>query len=325
MRYQELEPARAKAKSPDKLWDDPEWVAEEKLDGWRFLMHFGQGLERTFMTGRRTSTTTGLLSEKGLCAPMLWPGGDTGAWGYTVLDGEVMPPVGANFRDLAGIMNVAPAKAAERIAEIGPPRYFAFDVLFYGGEDAMELTWVERQHVLTRMIAELDHPLIKRVPARADKRAWYESIVDGGGEGVILKHQFATYGEGWVKVKRYSTLDVVVDGFTDAKFGRTGKFHGQIGAVIVSVYGSNGKLIEVGQVSGMTDDVRLDMTNNPERWLGKVIEVRAHGFAKERLREPRYKRARPDADPRHATLAKMFADLGIAPSTPGDPQQSFGF
>lgn len=324
MRHLEIDPARAKKRAHEQLWDDSEWIAEEKLDGWRFLMHFGRGLERTFMTGKRTSSVSGLLSEKGLCAPQLWPQGK--AWcDYTVIDGEVMPPLGADFRDIAGIMNVAPDKSAERILEIGPPRFFAFDVLFHDGEDVQELSWLERQRILAPLILQIGNPLIKLVPVHNDKREWYNSIVDGGGEGVILKHQFARYGEDWVKVKKYSTLDVVVTGFTDAKFGRTGKFHGQIGAAIVSAYDSSGRLLEVGQVSGMTDDVRLDMSHNPGQWIGRVIEIRAFGFAKERLRDPRFKRARPEADPRHATLAKMFSDLGIASPISQEKQLTLGF
>ncbi len=325
MKHLELEPARAKAKKPDELWDDSSWIAEEKLDGWRFLMHFGGGLDRVYMTGRRTSSQTGLLSEKGLCAPCLWPYSDAAELGYTVLDGEVMPPVGAGFRDIAGIMNVSPEKAAERIAEIGNPRYFAFDILYHDGQDVREKFFIERRQHLIEALLVSQNPLVEQVICHTDKLATYDRIVDGGGEGVILKDLMSPYGEGWVKVKRYSTLDVVVTGFTQAKMGRTGKFLGQVGAALVSVYSSNGTLLEVGRVSGMTDDVRFHMTQNPGEWIGKVIEVAAQEFAKDRLRHPRFKRARPEADPRHATFQKMMADLGVAATPAKAGQQTFDF
>jgi ATP-dependent DNA ligase len=322
MSYLEIDPARAKSKSADDLWEDSEWVAEEKLDGWRFLMHFGGDLPRVFLTGRRQSKTTGKLSEKGLCAPDIWPYSDCASLGYTVLDGEVMSPAG--FRDIAGIMNVSPGKAAKRIAEIGPPTYRVFDILFNDGLDVRHYSWIERQQVLAQIWNALGNPLITRVGSSPDRLCTYDRIVESGGEGVILKNIFSPYGEGWVKVKRYSTLDVVITGFTDAKMGKTGKYLGLIGAALVSVYGAKGDLLEVGRVSGMTDDVRRDMSQNPTKWFGTVIEVAAQEFGKERLRHPRFKRARPDADPKHATFAKMMADLKVSGRNEG-VQLGFGF
>jgi len=303
--YFEITLARAKAKTPDNLWDDPTWIAEEKLDGWRFAMHFGRELARTYLTGRRLSKTTGLFSEKGLCAPTIWPKNLPS--GYTVIDGEVMAPSSADFHDIAGIMNVDPVQAQERIGEIGSPVYRAFDLLWYDGQDWRERAQLERKRKLETLIPILENPLIQLVPTLPPGQNSYESIVQNGGEGVILKDAFAEYGEGWVKVKKFHTLDVVITGFTDAKVG---KYDGQIGAAIVSVYSSSGNLLEIGQVSGMTDDVRADMTENPDRWIGTVIEIAAQEFAKNRLRHPRYKRHRPDVHPHAATFAKMQADLG---------------
>lgn len=320
--YKELHPARAKAKAPDKLWDDPHWLAEEKLDGWRFLMHFGKSLDRTYLTGRRTSVVTGKLSEKGLFAEPLWPG-VADRVEYTVLDGEVMPPTG--FYDIAGIMNVASVdKARARIKQIGPPTYRAFDILFCNGTDVRELPYIERILLLDEIVNNETNKLIQRIGAHKDSLAHYDRIIDRGGEGVILKDFTAPYGEGWVKVKRYSTLDVIVTGFTDAKEGRTGKFLGLIGAAKISVYTPSGQLVEVGRASGMTDAVRDDMSMNPQKWIGNVIEVAAQEFAKNRLRSPRFKRARPDADPRHATFVKMMADLKQSAAVPVK-QGSFGF
>lgn len=308
MSYLELEPARAKTKDPEDLWDDPAWFAEPKYDGWRFLLHFGDQLPRSFMTGRRVSTRTGMLSEKGLCAPMLWP---KLSIGYTVIDGEVLAPTG--FRDVAGIMNVDPEDAARRVAQIGPPKFVAFDLLYYDGEDYRKLTQWDRKVVLQSLVDQLTNPLISVAPTLdGDKRLAYDQIVATGGEGVILKDVGGEYGDSgaWIKVKKYSTIDVVVTGFTAAKHGRTGKYVGLLGAIKVSVYTRDGELIEVGRVSGMSDELRVEYSKNPDELMGKVVEIRAQEFAKDRLRHPRFVRARPDADPRSATFAKMMRDLG---------------
>ncbi len=308
----QLNPARAKAISDEKLeklWDDSEWKSQVKLDGWRELLHFGGDLPRVFLTGRRVSSVTGLLSEKALNVPCLWPNADLG---YTVLDGEVMPPDGAGFRDMASILNADPEVAAETIERLGPPIYRVFDVLFHDGVDVREYSQLERSSLCSSIADRLSNPLITSVPLLPSSRAEYERIVAAGGEGVILKNIFAQYGDtsAWKKVKKYSTLDVIVTGFTEAKFGRTGKYDGQIGAAIVSVFMSDGSMCEVGQVSGMDDATRLEMTANPGRWVGTVIEVAAQEFGKQRLRHPRFKRHRVDANPRDATYRKMMADLG---------------
>jgi ATP-dependent DNA ligase len=309
--YLEIEPGRAKSKSErvvGELMDDRLWVAEEKMDGWRFLTHFGGDLERAFMTGRRISDVTGRFSEKGMCAECLWPKWDD--VGYTVIDGEVMPPDGSGFRDLAGIMNVDPELARARIAEIGTPIYYAFDILFLDGQDVRGKSWLERKHLLTKLVPELDNRHIRLLEHSESKQSLYDTIIARGGEGVILKDTLADYGEGWVKVKREATLDVVVTGFTEARFGVSGKFFGQVGAAKVSVFNARGESVEVAQVSGMDDATRRDMTDNPGRWIGSVIEISAYKWAKDRLQHPRFKRHRPEADPKSATFGKMMKDLG---------------
>lgn len=320
MSYLEIEPARAKHKKHEALMTDPMWVAEEKLDGWRFLLHYGGELERAYMTGRRISDVTGKFSEKGQCAPSLWPKWDD--CGYTVLDGEVMPPDRAGFRDLAGIMNVTPEQAEVRLAEIGQPWYRVFDILFLDGEDLRQRTWLERKHRLAKLIPELDNERITFVDHDYEKQAMYDKIVARGGEGVVLKDISGEYGEGWVKVKREATLDVVITGFTDAKFGVGGKFYGQIGAAIVSVYASTGQMLEVAQVSGMDDATRQHMTDHKEQWIGKVIEISAYKWAKDRLQHPRFKRRKLEADPRAATFGKLMEDLGESIGEPTERQGS---
>lgn len=332
----QLEPARAKSIRADKLemlWDDPAYVAEEKMNGWRFLMHVGGNLPRCHLTGRRTSSRTGVYSEKGLQVPCLWP--EVHYLDYTVLDGEIMPPDGASFHDLASIMNSDPETAAEAIGRLGQPSYHVFDVLFNNGTDVREHALLERRQILEDLFSyhHVQNSRIHPLPCRKPTLEMYENIVDAGGEGVILKRFDAQYGESgaWIKAKKFSTLDVIVTGFTEAKHGVTGKFVGQIGAAIVSVWlpvrGTGlSELVEVGQVSGMTDDVRLDMTQNQLKWVGSVIEVAAQEFGRERLLHPRYRRHRPDADPRDATYEKMMRDLGAQPESrvvSGDQMELF--
>jgi hypothetical protein len=117
-------------------------------------------------------------------------------------------------------------------------------------------------------------------------------------EGLILK------GASWdpsFKIKVEETFDLVVKGYTDAEYGKTGQFFGMIGALICET--SDG--IEVAKCSGMTVVDRKRFTEYPP--IGQVIEVRAQGLAADgRLRHPRFKRMRLDKSPEQAdTLASL--------------------
>lgn len=328
----DIQHARAKRISDARLAriaGDPSWLAEEKLDGWRFMLHFGGGLHRPYLVGRRASDVTGQLSEKGLLVSQLWPSeARQRECGYTALDGEIMPPpgvTGIGFRHLASIMNASPEVSAATIARIGPPVFRVFDAPYWDGHLWSCATQKQRSALVADVVRWLGHELIRPVESRSNAlglmtQKFYDEVVARGGEGLILKRSDAAYGESgaWVKWKRAHSLDVVITDFTDAEHGVTGKYDGQIGAACVSVYDSSGKLVEVGRVSGMDDETRLDMTSSPGEWLGCVAEILAQGFGRARLRHPRFVRRRPDAHPGECTMRKMMADLGAQDDSDAD-------
>ena len=82
-------------------------------------------------------------------------------------------------------------------------------------------------------------------------------------EGWVLKD--SNY-EGWWKVKPQKTIDCIVTGFKDGN----GKYLGGVGALKVSAY-INGRLVEIANVSGMSDDVRWDIDEKDD--LGRVCEI----------------------------------------------------
>ena len=122
------------------------------------------------------------------------------------------------------------------------------------------------------------------------KRLLYNSIIESGGEGIILKRLDAFYipaarpASNWYKAKRSTTFDCVAMGFTKG----AGKFNNRIGAI---KFGQivDGRLVEIGQASGMTDAVRTDMSIHPHKYIGKVITIK--GMERLRsgaIRHPQY-------------------------------------
>src|ERR1700721_973168 len=154
-------------------------MMNEKLNGWRFASHYGRSLERVYMTGRSVSKVTGLYSERGAHAPCLWPTNTD--IGYTVLDGEVMPPYGATFHDMASIMNSDPETAEESIKLLGKPSYHVFDILFYDGRDVRELAFEDRHYILCNAVMRARNELITVVPLVKPSREEFRRIVDAGG------------------------------------------------------------------------------------------------------------------------------------------------
>lgn len=119
----------------------------------------------------------------------------------------------------------------------------------------------------------------------------FDTLIDHGIEGIIVKNGGAPYvfdgrpNKTWYKVKSAVTLDMVVSGYTEG----TGKYAGLIGTVEFSRMDADGNLVYVGRCSGMTDDLRREISDNRDKYLGKVIEVKANELVgSKEYRSPRH-------------------------------------
>ena len=122
--------------------------------------------------------------------------------------------------------------------------FIAFDVLSRDDDVLMELPYLERRTVLEDLVeAPVELTPMVRTPEEAEH--WLQEA-----EGVIAKEAAAVYkpGErvGMVKIKRVRTIDAVVLGW------RPGKAENTVGALILGLYGEDGRLREVGHSSGFT-------------------------------------------------------------------------
>ena len=94
--------------------------------------------------------------------------------------------------------------------------------------------------------------------------------------------------DNWYKAKKSATFDCVIMGFTKGK----GKFNTQIGAVIFGQYVKSGNtwtLQEIGQASGMTEEVRKRMSENPAEFIGKVVVIKGQERLKSgAIRHPQF-------------------------------------
>ena len=307
----EVQLAKEFRELPEELWEDDKYIAEQKINGARLVMHVSETGNR--FTGRNKSRVTGLYAEKtdnlpdlrDLVAPSL---------AGTILDGEVVAKgametrAGKKAKQLGsttGMLNVDSSKVSRGWAD-----YVVFDILKYKGRDVRSLPWSERRQLLEQTVKQLHQ--LKEFHGQAEyiklakivsqgKKHFYEEIVKEGGEGIMLKHVDHSYKAGsresWIKVKRFTTHDVVISGTIPGK----GRNIGKVGAFRISAY-VDGVLREVGRVNIGTDEFRDEVSANPDLFMGKIIEVRAQEWTRDKkLQHPRL-----EYDPRFETPHSAF-------------------
>lgn len=154
----------------------------------------------------------------------------------------------------------------EEKAEEFPVNMYLFDALLIDGEDIMNLPLDKRRNILKNSVVEGDglrlaDAIVSKDIVEIEK--FFESAIENGCEGLILKDPGSTYQAGargwsWIKIKRsYQSkmaepTDLVIVG---AFFGR-GKRSGTYGALLVAVYDHEkdtfSTISKVG--SGFTDE-----------------------------------------------------------------------
>src|SRR5690348_10253063 len=105
-------PPRCEGKFDDFMWSDPEWIAEEKLDGARYMLYMDYD-QRCYLYSRRDFPRI----EKAANVPQITLRHPSCLWksyaGFegTVLDGEIRLPGGKFLSDTTGILNMLPENA----------------------------------------------------------------------------------------------------------------------------------------------------------------------------------------------------------------------
>src|SRR4051794_8359127 len=299
------------AKSAKALPTGERWIYEPKWDGFRCIAFVdGDDVELQSRNGR---SLTRYFPE------LRFPAG------RYVLDGEIV--VFGDDRqpdfDLLG-QRIHPAKSrVDMLAEQTPARFIAFDVLAIEDEVLFELPQRERRGRLEQLVdAPIDLTPATTDPAGAEP--WLQ-----GAEGVVAKELDAPYmpGErvGMLKIKRLRTIDAVVRGW------RPGKAEGTLGALILGLYGEDGKLREIGHSSGFTAKEKRELpaklapyetgergSGEPSRWSqGRdlewialrpelVVEITFDHMSNGRIRHnAKVLRWREDKPPRACTLEQL--------------------
>ena len=304
---EQIAPQVARGKFTEELWNHPDYIAEEKLDGERFKMHIFSDGNR--FDSRTISKKTDRFTEKTGNVPHLAKFVLPELAG-TVLDGEIK--FGDDSMSTSTIMGCLPEEAIARQTEAKKwVSYYVFDIIRYKGKNIEHYPYHQRKGLLIEVYfkyLQVNHHFVKPAVNHENKKRFCDEIFAKGGEGVILKNLNAPYTDkkGWVKVKAVANFDVVVIGYEEATPETIKKgddkatisrlaANGWIGALVFGQY-VDGKLKKFGRCSGMPDDIRADFSLNKKARLGTVITIEAQSRIPKTgyFRHPRFLMLRPD-------------------------------
>lgn len=215
-----------------------------------------------------------------------------------VLDGELYAH-GLNFGELQTILNTENAQIPTGL------KYFVYDCIsnFEWENKNCKKSYEERlsdiRSVLNGVISDYTKIIDTSTDlVRTSKEVveLYKNYLNKGYEGVMIKDVDGKYkwkrvtlrsGE-MIKLKPFKSLDLEVISIYDGE----GKFQGMAGGVVVDY---NGVSVNCG--SGFDDAMRKKMAEEPEQFVGKMVEIKYFEETPDgSLRSPIFQRWREDKE-----------------------------
>jgi bifunctional non-homologous end joining protein LigD len=318
----ELQLATLVAEAPE----GPEWLHEQKFDGYRILAELDRGTVR--LLSRRFKDWTAEFPTVAAAVATL-------PARRAVIDGEVAAVQPDGRTSFQALQNTRDG------ADIA---YFVFDLLALDGEDLTALPLEDRKARLEQLVRPArGAPGVVRYSDHitGSGRAFFTLACQRGLEGIISKRRDKPYlpgrGPTWLKTKCLVRQELVIGGFTDPEGSRTG-----IGALLVGYYdgptlvyagkvGTGFSHALLGELRGLLAPLERAASpfspEPPRAWTGGgrhwvapelVGEVAFSEWTHEgRLRHPSFQGLRRD---KRAFDVVREAPVVIAPTSPAAPR-----
>jgi len=176
-------PNRLQADNPrlEQIDNDPHWIAERKMNGWRCLVIRQESGDPVLWTRHKTLIEFPVPDIRGSLAAMIPP--------CTIIDGEILEQ---RTKEVKGI-------------------FYAFDLLVAEDRLLTGRPWQERRKQLEEIVRPNGNIMLSK-PVNVGKRRLYDLCIhETGCEGIVLKHIKSLYPAGfkkcitnpfWIKVKK---------------------------------------------------------------------------------------------------------------------------
>lgn len=192
-----------------------------------------------------------------------------------VVDGEAM---GSNFTETIN------AKKSTNQAAKDNLKLFAFDIMTLSDWKAKTCaqTQTQRSMSLTTILNKLGCTKIVKSKQRTchnkeELMEFYREALADGFEGLILKTPDGLYewdrSKSWAKVKPIIDVDLTVTGFYPGRPGT--RLEHTLGGIIIEGKDENGNFIQSDCGSGFSDEMRDEVWNNKEKYLGVTAMLEA--------------------------------------------------
>lgn len=332
-------------KTPDnasELLKSKEYIAQKKKDGYFYQLVKTAGGE-VYLFSRSKSRKTNFYSEKINNVPHIREWAEKVLPNDTILIGEIYYP-GKTSKDVTSIMGCLAQNAVNRQrGSYGHIYYYIHDILRYNGEDYVknEVPFERRYSNLCEYSAINDWEGYSAYIEVAFSKTGFDmeetiyNWMECGEEGAVIKLKSGLYLPGkrrkemW-KIKQHEdSLDFVISGFVAPEKEYTGKevetwpywedgipvtkayYYGWKMGFVLSLFDDNNQLQEIGKVtSGLTDEMRADIAQNPNKYFARVAEISCMSVDKDKLsiRHPALIRVRDDdnKDARDCKIKDVF-------------------
>lgn len=300
-----------------------DYLAQTKKDGFLYQLEKTDD-GKVYLFSRNKSKITGELTEKIAQVPHIEEWAEENVPNGTILIGEIYYP-GEKSNSVSTIMGSLPEKAIARQKQKGKIHYYIHDMIRYAGNDYLDKGFQERYEVLKEHVHDCENWLeiaenFENSESMYNIEDTIQSLLANGEEGAVIKLKSGLYMPSKRPVYNFkikeeqNDIDLIITALMDPVKEYTGKelgsweyfddkgypvtkayYYGWKNAIQVSGY-KNGKLTIVGTVaSGITDEMKKDMSEHPENYIGRVCELQAMSWTADgALRHPRFIRMRPD-------------------------------
>lgn len=226
------------AKLTNEPMDNPEWIYEMKLDGYRMIT--GIRDRRVNMVSRNGKSFNEKYSI--LLEDLNQIEDDV------IIDGEMVIEKQDGLTDFQLLQNYGTTKK-------GNLKYYVFDLLYLNGHNILGFPLLKRKELLDNFFEKYSFNNVKKMSFQKGRgRELFNDLSSKGYEGIIAKDPGSTYLSGrradtWLKIKSLKIQEAVICGYTMPQGGRK-----YFGSIILGLY-SKGELKYIGNCgTGFNDN-----------------------------------------------------------------------